>query len=229
MYICEECGKESFRIEVCTQCGLVVNDRPIANYPERIKNLHTVRKEYVANFKSRLAPNLAYLHVSKKKYYKKDSEDYRYAKAWFEIRRYCGILRVSNVVINESLNLYINVRKKNPKFFISHDLLPSYLAFIKIACEINYVPIERDELFSLEQHKWDAKKIWEIYQDYGKDAICPHCQRQYKNDIGLKRHLIHLEKRGIRKKFNKAYIDTLNLLNLNLRSRKLKIYEMTKK
>ena len=181
-----------------------------------------------------LSPKSEYLRKSTfksrvKNYYDKTSDDYKYMKAYTTINYYCSILQLPNTIVREALNLYMNVRKKDSKFFLAHDLVPSYMAFIKIGCEINTYYVNRDSLFELERHKWSFRRLWKTYQERDKnDAVCPHCEKKYKNNIGLKRHLINLEKRGIRKKFNRAYVDTLDLLGLNLRKRKLKIYEMRK-
>jgi len=231
---CPECKERSNRLDVCTNCGLVFEDNPISNLPISHKNRFTGDKEYTRKFMPVLGPDIRYSHRGRKKYYKKDTEEYRYVKAYSEINRLASILRLSHKIINEALNIYKNIIKKDPVFFSkrkggkSHTLIASYLAFLKIACDIHLYPIDIQRLFDLHNGKNDAKKLFEIYLEHkdGKKVICPHCNKTFKNEVGLRRHLNHLEKREIRKNFNKSYMDTLQILGLSLVKNRLRILRM---
>lgn len=191
---CPECGKESEKDHVCVNCGLVFIDHPLDFRPTKSLNNYLKRKEYKNEFSYPLSPHIRYSHLSpsgskrgtlrrafklQRKKRVKDKEHY-YLKAYLHIKKYCALLNLSSVIVNEALNLYKNVIKKDDKFIQKCGTKPSYLAFIKIACRIHEFPLTNTKLMTLVNYKTKEKRTT-AYMD---------------------------------RKFNKAYIMTLRLLQI---------------
>jgi len=214
---CPECNEESEREDVCTNCGLVFQDI-IIDYqtPERYMNKYTTDKEYQREFNYILDPDIRYMHSHKKKYYKKNTKVYRYMSAYVDISKYCSNLQLPKLIMYEAMNIYINIRKKDPQFFRRYQKEPSYFAFIKIACKLHGFNLSKKELFSQQKTKYNLKNLFEIYKKRKnkKEIRCPHCSNIFKSEVGLKRHLSALNRKEIEKKFNKAYSKTIELLKI---------------
>lgn len=143
---CEECGCEQTKDGVCTNCGLVSIERCIDySHPKIRRNEKTKEKEQIGEYYNYFSPDIRYMHNGTKKYYKKNKKEYKYLKAYFDIKKFCSIFDVPNAILNESLNIYKEIRKKDKDFFKKNGLEPSYLSFIKIACKIHgfYLPKKR--------------------------------------------------------------------------------------
>lgn len=183
---CKECGNKTNGI-VCKECGLVINEKPIANgmsgYDQRRWDITTLYAANVRTWDSPLSPKTRKRSRAFKPRYQKIYDDYVYLKAYESITKICSFLRTSNSVRFEALNLFRGIRIKDPEFFKKVKLAPTYLACIKIACKMNDFPMMNHQL---------AKAI-----DYKLD----------KDDTNL----TYMEK-----KFNRAYKEILKLYNIRL-------------
>jgi transcription initiation factor TFIIIB Brf1 subunit/transcription initiation factor TFIIB len=153
---CEECGNESWRDDVCVFCGLVFEDHPIDySLPEKLTDKQTKEKYFYINVLG-LSPDVIKLKGNRR-WYKKGKE-YHYILAYEFINKVCSNLQLPNIVLIESLNIYSNVREKDPDFFVKYQLEPSYLAFIKIGCKLNDYPITNKELSMFADYFQKTKK-----------------------------------------------------------------------
>ena len=159
--ICEDC-KEEVLESVCRNCGLVIEDRPLVNNAFAVgrKNfdittLHSVDSRI---YDHPLSPNIRKKSWCFNPRYQKDQDEYRYVKAYEQISKVCGILRMPDSVRYESLNIFKGLKKKDGSFFQVHGLAPTYLACIKIACRIHDFPISNHDLSQLIDYDIKIKK-----------------------------------------------------------------------
>jgi transcription initiation factor TFIIIB Brf1 subunit/transcription initiation factor TFIIB len=169
--ICNECKKESKKEYVCTNCGLVLEDRPIIAIPKRNYN-HKVIDNGITPF----SPNIrfqnihsfsscnkdlngAFRRTAKKE--KKD-RDWKYLSVYENLKTKCSALQLPDVIFKETLNLYLEIVGKTPNFFRMHSLEASLLAFIKIACKIHDFTILDNEI------QGNTKKINRAFFDTQK-------------------------------------------------------------
>lgn len=154
MELCENCKIELTNFNTCYECGLVITDRPLSNLTpmqrdklgsrELPKNLELIHPH---------TPHIVFLRNNNgKEYYSKSNDEYKYMIAYTDIIKYCKNLKLPNHIKDESLSIYKYIRKQDPKFFIKFGLHPSYLAFIRIACKINGVYIDRNNLIEFISH-----------------------------------------------------------------------------
>ena len=144
---CEECGNDTDGT-VCKNCGLVIDDRPIAQglapvvYFDRIQTGHDT-------WESPLIPAIRRKSKVFKPQYQKKYNDYIYIKAYETINKFCAQLQLPDSVKFEALNIFKGIRKREHTFFRMYKLGPTYLACIKIACRIRDFPISNYELSKL--------------------------------------------------------------------------------
>ena len=160
MTLCEECGEETNGL-VCKKCGLVINDRPIAQdmiplvyVNRRMGKLMPLDHD---TWESPLSPKIRRKSRGFNLIYHKMGKDgfdqYLYLKAYETISKLCSLLRVPRIVRYEALNLFKGIRNINPDFFKVNKLAPTYLACIKIACKIHDYPITARELADVIDYK----------------------------------------------------------------------------
>ena len=185
---CEECGKET-NGEVCKNCGLVINNRPVAHnnngYPPKRYDITTLYAAEMWGWDHPLSPKIRKTSKAFNPKYQKVYEDYVYVKAYEAISKLCASLRLPNTTKFEALNMFRGIRKKDPDFFKRNKLAPTYLACIKIACKISDFPITNYELANVIDYKLN------------KDST----------------NLSYMEK-----KFNRSYREILKLFNLRLKT-----------
>ena len=185
---CEECGNETDG-QTCKECGLVINDRPIAlnnnGYPSRRYDITTLHAGETQGWDHPLSPKIRKRSRSFNPKYQKKYEDYIYVKAYESISKLCALLQLPSLIKFESLNLFKGIRAKDPNFFKRVKLAPVYLACIKIACKINDFPIMNYQLAEAIDYK------------LAKDNT----------------NVSYMEK-----KFNRAYREILKLYNLRIKT-----------
>lgn len=189
---CEECGHETNE-QVCKNCGLVIDDKPIAlggnAYPSRRWDITTLHAAEMHGWDSPLSPKtrkkgFGKTYIKNPKYQGK-YEDYVYVKAHEGISKLCAQLKLLPVIKFEALNLFKGIRKIDPDFFKKNKLAPAYLACIKIACKINDYPIMNYQLAEVIDYR------------LAKD----------------KKNVSYMER-----KFNRAYKEILRLYNLKIKT-----------
>lgn len=154
---CENCGEEA-NDEVCTLCGLVIEDHPIERaLPRRKSDITTLNSADFRVLEHPLSPKIRKQRKDFNVIYTKMGEDghkdYLYVKAYEAISKLCASLRVPKIVKFEALNLFKPIREKDPTFFKKYKLAPTYLACIKIACKIHDYPISHHDLASVIDYK----------------------------------------------------------------------------
>jgi transcription initiation factor TFIIIB Brf1 subunit/transcription initiation factor TFIIB len=186
--ICENCGKETDGV-VCKNCGLVINERPIAmnnnGYPRTKMDITTLYAAEMWGWDHPLSPKIRKRGKDFVPKYQKNYEDYVYVKAYEAISKLCASIDLTSNVKFEALNLFKGIRKIDPDFFRVNKLAPTYLACIKIACKLNNFPISNYEL---------AQAI------------------DYEISNPSNKNLNYMEK-----KFNRSYRAILKLYKLNLK------------
>jgi transcription initiation factor TFIIIB Brf1 subunit/transcription initiation factor TFIIB len=136
--ICKECDQESSRTDVCTNCGLVYEDRPIAyDLAPRPRNRDKNEYDPIPTQFTPLSPNIQFTNSNRKRYYKKDEDEYKYMLVYTDVKKFCDNLQLPKTIMNEALNIYKNVIKQDPNFLIRYSRDTSCFAFIKIACRIH--------------------------------------------------------------------------------------------
>lgn len=183
---CEECGKETDG-QMCKNCGLVIDDRPIAlnnnGYPPRKYDITTLYATEMWSWDHPLSPKIRKKNKGFQPKYQKKYEDYVYVKAYESISKLSAALQLPPTIKFEALNLFKGIRIKDPDFFKKVKLAPTYLACIKIACKINDFPIMNHDLAEVIDYK------------ISKDST----------------NLSYMEK-----KFNRAYREIIKLYNLKI-------------
>jgi len=194
---CPVCKKESSKKNVCTNCGIVFEDRPIDSRPFKRFSGTTREKKYDNNFEFPLAPDISYKHKYPQKArnvelnralksQKKESEKterYYYMKACLYLRVICSGLQLPDVVYKESINIYRCMKEKKKNFYVGYGRKPFFIAFIKIACRMHDYPISNKDLIP--------------YMDYEHKKI---------------KHIGYMEK-----KFNRGYLSTIETLGLKFK------------
>jgi len=147
---CYICKKDVYG-SVCKECGLVLEDHPIDyTLPQKIRSkFNKDKKVFVENFSHLLKPNIQYTNINDKKYYKKNTKEYHYTKAYIEISKFCSMFKLGGMIKYEALNIYNNIYDKDKNFFIKYNLMPSYLAFIRLACKIHDFHINLKSIHNL--------------------------------------------------------------------------------
>jgi len=185
---CEECKYETDGV-ICKNCGLVIDDRPIAlnknGYPPRRYDITTLHASEMWSWDHPLSPKIRKKSKGFNPKYQKRYKDYTYIKAYESISKLCASLQLSPMVKFEALNLFKGIRKLDPNFFKRVKMAPTYLACIKIACRINDFPIMNHQLAEAIDYKLSKDKTNISYME---------------------------------KKFNRAYRDILKLYNLRLKT-----------
>lgn len=194
--ICKFCGKNSQREDVCTNCGVVYNTHTLDYSPVKRLDKKSKEKKYNVVYKHPLSPDIGFFQkypkhaknpelnrALKRQKKEKDNRDrVDYVKAYQAIKLIGDSLQLPKNIIMETINIYRCVKDKDDGFFRKYKLKPSYIAFIKISCQLNDFYIGNDELIE--------------YADY--------CRKN-------KRLRGYMDK-----KFNKAYIETKKLLNIQI-------------
>lgn len=149
--MCPECKNKVYG-NVCKNCGLVINEIELVNLPKRRKD----DNNKLNPFSSEFTPDVRYMSKTKssKKYFNKSKKHYLYVKAYVKINSLCTSLKLTKNVRNEALDIYRKMRKKNNSIFRKCGTIPSYLAFLKVAAEINCFP-----LFSHELQEYNEQPI----------------------------------------------------------------------
>lgn len=153
---CEDCNSE-VEGNVCKNCGLVIDDSPIAqnddSYPQRRSDSTTLTSIDFYSWEHPLSPKTRKAGRDFIPRYQKKYVDYVYIKAYESICKLCASLGLNDTVRYEALNLFKGIRKQDPNFFRTNKLAPTYLACIKIACKIHDYPISNHELAEVIDYK----------------------------------------------------------------------------
>jgi len=183
---CNDCGKKVEGV-VCKECGLVIDDKPIAlngnGYPQRKYDITTLYASEMWSWEHPLSPKIRKISKAFNPKYQKNYKDYVYIKAYEAISKLCASLRLTKNIKFEALNLFRGIRTLDADFFKKVKLAPTYLACIKIACKLNDFPILNHDLASVIDYKLN------------KDS----------------RNLSYMEK-----KFNRAYRSIIELYGLRI-------------
>jgi len=163
---CPYCGKDSWKDDVCTECGVVFYMSELISIDTSTNNNLNRDNESLPTYNeyfNDLSPDIEYRHkYSKfakgmdlnralklqKKTRKEKPESFYYKKDYTEIGRICGALRLSNNVRYEALNLRKQVGNLMEKYFRRNNLYKC-IACVKLACRIHDFPINERELISL--------------------------------------------------------------------------------
>lgn len=184
---CEECGN-GCNGDVCKNCGLVLNERPITNkklgYSQRRLDITTLYTVFSRSWEHPLSPNIRKESKGFVPRYQKNYEDYVYIKAYESISKLCASLRLNNKIKFEALNLFKGIRSLDADFFKHNKLAPTYLACIKIACRIHDFPISNYDLASVID---------------------------YESEIDMKKNVGYMEK-----KFNRSYREIIKIYKLSI-------------
>ena len=185
---CEECGHTTDG-QTCKNCGLVIEDRPIAlntdGYPPRRYDITTLYAAEMQGWEHPLSPKIRKRSKAFNPKYQKKYEDYVYVKAYEGISKLCASLHLSTTTKFEALNLFRGIRHIDPDFFKKYKLAPTYLACIKIACKINDYPITNYQLGNVIDYKLTKDDVNTSYME---------------------------------KKFNRAYREIIKLYNLKIKT-----------
>lgn len=182
--ICSECCEYSHDENVCVNCGLVVNDRPVLNIPERLTDKKTKNKREYSNS---LSP---YSEIQTRLYLPTKNHDYNrmfskcngldneintrnYITAYIDISRICSFLQFRNIIKEESLNLYKSIIKINDKFFgKKYHKFIGHAACICIACDKYNEIYSFNDICELIKTTNDfnfvLKKLKKVYCEIGK-------------------------------------------------------------
>jgi len=171
--------KKNVEGSVCRNCGCVLEEMVIDYRPIKSLNRNSGEKEYRNEFLSSFSPNIRHTHkhprkVSnpdlkrafrlERKIEKRDEKDL-YLKAYLSLKKYCSILNLPTHIVNEAVGIYKEIVKKERNFFRKNGVKPSYLAFIKIACEIREFPLLNSKIMKLVDYKTIEKRRTVAYMD----------------------------------------------------------------
>jgi len=175
---CPEC-KQNYEGYVCTNCGLVIEDKPIDfSASIRFKDTHSNKKVVENAFYKSNAPDIEFMtyHTNKtsnpelKKAFKnKDigrSKGFKqdYVKVFYEIKRICAYLLLPTIIVDETLELYKSVIRKDKKFFSRKNYkFNGISACIKISARIHSYPLSIIDLVERTKtyHKIEKKGNYE--------------------------------------------------------------------
>jgi len=210
--ICPEC-KHIVHGHTCTNCGLVLVERPIAfgeNGYQKSEERNFDKYTMIPKTKHSKRTNNTELKRALKK-----SEHYernmliRYYGPFVEIGRICDYLQLPKTILDESIFLYDKLIKKN--FFNRNKAkYAGCVAIIMLVCRKNRYPISFNEFFEMSDES--KKKIINIFQEIRKSlqlqlpriTLRDHVIYQ-SNLLGIpqnrKMKMINLEKR-VSKKIN---------------------------
>ncbi len=169
---CPECGKEVYDLHTCTNCGLVVDPMQYDFGPCKKMNGQKKEKEYDNEGMRPLDPSIQYTHIFPKRVRRpalrrafkvqrkeqRESDAHEYMKTFLDIKKHCSVLQLPKIVIEEVLNIYRCTLEKEPNFFMRYGRVPSYMAFIKIACRIHDYIIKKSELNVLADYDLDNER-----------------------------------------------------------------------
>jgi len=168
--ICEECGFDSPKIEVCTNCGLVVNVHPISYLPPRKVDDSVI----TINFEKVLAPHLMYSNMINinetknpelkrilrmNKHSNTHPFETTYALVFQEINRIASALQLPKPLIIDVRLLFRNVLKKIPKFLIKYKTQMSIAACFFVIYGLYGYLCDRDAIYELLKTGYPHKTI----------------------------------------------------------------------
>jgi len=174
---CPECGEKSYRIDVCTNCGLVFEDKPIDYTPpqqlednsaiEKERNRSTflkgINKRTKINIKQCKNPNLK--RALKKYYY--DWKDKRESVIKKELKRIIELLGLSKDFYASAFYNFIKICKLNEISSTNIFRGGGKVSLEIVAQGIAYLEIKKQKLpytlFDFEKIECDVKKIKQFY------------------------------------------------------------------
>ncbi|MFX0070701.1 MAG: hypothetical protein ACFFAO_06385 [Candidatus Hermodarchaeota archaeon] len=164
MIKCPYCKKDSYKSDVCTECGVVFQDRLLVNESEYIKKKkgEDLTKPLYNEFFSPLSPDFEYRHkyprwsknselnraLKRQKLKWNKSKDYFYKRDHTEINRICAYLQLPSVIRNEALNIRLQIDKIEENYFKRRNKY-KLTACVRLACKIHDYPIDIKELVQL--------------------------------------------------------------------------------
>ena len=171
--ICPECKKTSLKTHVCTECGLVLEDKIIKTnlFPRGNRNKKRHDGEMITrSFYGPLSVDIGYTHIYAKKSpneelnralrrqkeERKKTEKNYYFRDYKNIERICDYLQLPNTVKQEALNIRFQLGKEG-KYF-NRQSYYKITAIIKIAIKIHDYPINERELLELTKGSLIQKK-----------------------------------------------------------------------
>ena len=169
MLYCENCGAELERM-TCKECGLVSEELEfIAEYQtDRRFFKDDVREDYIGKMPFLAYPSSPSIRFQNKqpkksknfelnkalksqnKISKKDEDDY-YLSAHMDIKSICSYLRLPSTVSEECFNMAKELIKIKKTYFFNGKGEYRYLACIKIACKLNNVYLDDQELVKMSR------------------------------------------------------------------------------
>ena len=186
--ICPECGKKSFKRDVCTNCGTVFEIRPFYeekmddgfehDYLRKIQLNENIYNEYTDS----LAPDFEYRHeypkwgggpelnraLKRQKKKRKKTNQYYYNRDYMEICRICSYLQLPSIIRKEALNIRFQIEKKNDLFF-RKKFDYKIAACVKLACKIHGFPYNNKELLELIKGEPIIKRLNREYINLQKE------------------------------------------------------------
>jgi len=163
--ICPDC-KEKVYGTVCTNCGLVIEDRPLAIELE-IKDSETLSRTYSTSSSpdigfstthSKETTNKELARAFKKEKNITKNDEWRYYEAYVEIKRICDYLQLGDKIFYEAMDIrrrFIMVAKTQMKYAILN-------ACVIIGCRMYKFPIFFKDIYEISTE--DPKKIKKAYK-----------------------------------------------------------------
>jgi len=232
--ICLECGEYSYKEDVCVNCGLVVNDRPIVIIPKRVTDKN-YNEGYTQEFAGPLSPHIKFTTYHSTNNKDKDfrrilrrtnqdpakTSHHLYMVAFLDIGRICNFLKLNNNIKLESLNLYKCIVKKQANFFRrTHRKYIGYAACIVVACGIHgdntnigqiceLIRTDYDFDFVLKRLKQAYREIIQMFKFPSSNVDNPNYISYVGNTLKLPQHFItkvHIIYENTKKFYQSQYL-----------------------
>ena len=155
--ICPECESEVYG-DVCKECGLVIEENPIVNIPERIvrDDMTTENQNEGWSWKySDIGDST--IHSKKttnpelKRAFKRENVDdgvfgRRYLNGYYEIKRICGIMGLGSNIFNTAVYI-LRLLMKTDYFSGNRKKFANFMALVIVGARLNKLPVRYEEIY----------------------------------------------------------------------------------
>lgn len=175
--ICEECHKESQKEDVCTNCGLVLIDRPLVNRPMR--RIHSVDDIEQKEFEKVLAPHIMYSNVIRlnechnpnlkrglkmNRHSDKHTFEKTYAVVFQEINRISYALQIPKSITLDVRLLFRNILEKIPNFLVKFKTQTTIAACFFVVYQIHGYVCDKNAVFELLKTSYSKETVENLTQ-----------------------------------------------------------------